>query len=92
MAPGSLKEKTPLSKSSASLVSVTRCDQRRVFTTDFRFFRFDAIISTVFPVASTPVLFYRAHFEIIVVKRLLATTPISAIAAGHAARTMRFSA
>src|SRR5258708_39769007 len=45
MARGLANENTPLSRSSASLVSVTRCDQRRAFTTDFRFLRLAAIIS-----------------------------------------------
>ncbi len=44
MARGLANENTPLSKSSASLVSVTRCDQRLAFTTDFRFLRFKATI------------------------------------------------
>src|SRR5882724_1726578 len=46
MARGLANENTPLSKSSASLVSVTRCDQRLAFTTDFRFLRFNATITT----------------------------------------------
>src|SRR6266404_5038050 len=46
MARGLANENTPLSKSSASLVSVTRCDQRLAFTTDFRFLRFNATIPT----------------------------------------------
>src|SRR6266850_4724506 len=45
MARGLANENTPLSRSRASLVSVTRCDQRRAFTTDFRFLRFNAFIS-----------------------------------------------
>src|SRR5262245_1920027 len=45
IARGLANENTPLSRSSASLVSVTLCDQRRPFTTDFRFFGFAAIIS-----------------------------------------------
>ena len=44
MARGLANENTPLSKSSASLVSVTRCDQRLAFTTNFRFLRFKATI------------------------------------------------
>ena len=44
IAPGSFKEKTPLSRSRASLVSVACCDQRLVFLPGERDDRFDACL------------------------------------------------